>query len=184
MKSTFRMVCVAVAAAGIATACGRGSEAVSRTSAPGASPIAGQHLSVSRVKDYESLADLQADARLVVVGTARSTARAEDVNFPASRANFAVARTVYGPSGVSATISVLQTGLPDLLVEGDGQLLTPGKSYVLMLTPFVDGQGAPTGDWYPVGGLGVFQLNGDRAVKTSPLLRGVPAELPSSAFSR
>jgi len=95
-----------------------------------------------------------------------------------------VQRTIYGPPGASATISVLQTGLPDLLVEGDGELLTPGKSYVLMLTPFVDGQGAPSGDWYPVGGLAVFQLKGDRAAKTSGLLRAVPAEVPSSAFGR
>lgn len=106
-----------------------------------------QHLDFSLAEEYSSIDALDADASLVVRGTARDIDRIEYEGVPYQLVTVSVSEVVKGeaPSGDIVVRQLYG------LVDGLAAPMTTDQEYFLFLRPFEFKAGEDTGQWYVVG---------------------------------
>lgn len=116
----------------------------------------------NRAKRYRSISELNTDSEAVVIVTATDSARTKKINkTPVTLQTVTVVQLLRG--NLSGDIIVRASG-----ATSDGTGLTPGKDYLLFLSPFEASRGTPLhGQWIGTGGpAGTFMIDGDDVVKT------------------
>jgi len=137
-------------------------------------PTAGRgHIDASRIKAYETIGALTADAPLVAYVTATGQTKTILVNgLPFTTRQVTVDRVVRG-SAPSPTIAVRELGRP-----GDDTALVSGKRYLVFVAPFEMNRGESTGEWIVVGVYaGIWPVSADTVTRLDPESNDLPSEL-------
>lgn len=149
---------VLVATAAVLSACGTATTPLQGTDGPGAAEAPSQtaaegcqHVSVSRVKSYESLTELATDSPLIVTGrvlpgtkqlTVGQTVGASGLTF--DLVPIEVTSAISGRSPDQLTVRVASSSCSDSNLPAP---LEEGATYALFLRPFELEAGKPTGEW-------------------------------------
>jgi len=147
MKITRGIIVIALASLVVGCSAHTG---LTATSGPGSqTPV--YHGSVSLVKSYRSVAELETDADLLVDGVAGAS-RVEilyEVPFTITELHVTASSDA---SFVGRTISIRQTGSTDWLIEGVTDLLQPTERYVLFVSSYITNGGARSSAQYVITG--------------------------------
>jgi hypothetical protein len=124
-----------------------------------------RHLSISRVKEYRSLRELADDSAAVVQVTAQErigevpAAQDGTGELTSTLTRVAVERVFFSRQPLPTELTVRQTGSPDVVVDGNAELLAPGRTYILFLVPFTFSHAntESTGEWITVGEIAAWR---------------------------
>lgn len=120
-------------------------------------------ISVSRLKDYASFADLRADSTAVVRVVAKDNAHIERVDgLPFTVTPTRVERVIWGKVD-SSVLMVRQLGDPAMGVAETGPVLTAQRAYLLFVTPFAFSDNKPTGQYVVTGNQGLYVFDEKRS---------------------
>ncbi|WP_329108565.1 hypothetical protein OG792_07885 [Micromonospora sp. NBC_01699] len=116
---------------------------------------------VSRIKDYNTFAELKAESTVAVRATA-GDARVEmlhGVPFTVTSVKL-IGPAVWGQVPPLGALEVRQTGSATAVAADLSPLLVEGREYLLFVTPWIYEKGVPTGQWVITGDQGVYVLEG------------------------
>ncbi|MFE0200601.1 hypothetical protein ACFW0I_33330 [[Kitasatospora] papulosa] len=115
-------------------------------------------LHASRVKDYNTFAELKQDSVAVVKVTATGSAERSLSSVPTTVTTVAVDDVLWGNSPAQS-LSIQQLGRSNMDLEDTGAILEKGQQYILFVEPFHMTPGDDTGLYQITGGQGVYRLN-------------------------
>ncbi|WP_147339399.1 hypothetical protein [Actinomadura spongiicola] len=116
-------------------------------------------LHASRVKDYNSLAELRGDSTAIIRGTAGASTVQKINQIPATTTSVRVSSKLWG-SLPAKNISVLQIGQAGMALHDTSQILQHGQEYLLYVKPFHLTPGDNTGRYIITGSQGIFKKDG------------------------
>lgn len=140
------------------------------------------HFSASRVKDYQTIAQLRADASAVAVVTAGAVASVVPSDedgvspIPATITAVRVDQILWG-AVPEPQVQVRQMGSASVISDESTPLLQKGRQYVLFLSPFEFRRGVPTGQFTITGDIGDFEVSENGLQRVLPSISSLPKVL-------
>jgi hypothetical protein len=168
-----KKLALAVVAAALLAGCA--STPDSETAAP---QNGGNELSASRVKDYESLAELRNESTAIVRVTVESSTEDKLNSLPVTISTVRVHQVLWGKVPTDL-LAVQQVGDATMTLHDTGALLDRAREYVLFIKPFQLTPGEDTGRWLITGDQGTFARSVDGATYEFTGA-GNPPQLPRS----
>ncbi|OCC09513.1 hypothetical protein [Streptomyces sp. PTY087I2] len=117
-------------------------------------------LHVSRVKDYDSFAELRQDSIAAVKVTVKGNEEEALNEVPTSVTTVTVDEVLWGKSPAKS-FPVLQLGRAGMDLEDTGAILVKGQRYILFVKPFHLKPGEATGLYQITGSQGVYRFDGE-----------------------